>query len=304
MVNHSDPPEPTALPGPETPTKPARPTVGVVIGSGGIKTLAAAELFRFLDEEQIPVDLLIGCSGGSIMAALRGTGHTPDQMTSSVGRFWNRRLFSRLDLRTILSMAHLPFFKFQKGGAFFNPAIVKKTLSSYFKDLRLEDLHPTTVLQATDADTGESVVLSHGLVADAAYVSGAQFPFLPPSQIDGRWLVDGGFSAPLPIMEAVRRRCDIIIALAFEQQRLEFDNFVDYCLHFFSRTGTTSERSQTTIALDMHHHEIIIVNVYFAKTIAIWDTHEIPSILEAGRLCVQEKRDEILAAIRSFKPTF
>ncbi len=292
----------TTLPSRPSEERNDRPTVGVVIGSGGIKTLAAVELFRFLDRENIPVDLLVGSSGGSIMAALRGTGHTPEEMAASVGRFWNRRLFSRLDLRTVLSMARLPFFKFQKGGAFFNPAIVKQVLRNYFKETRLEDLKPTTVLQATDADTGEGVVLSNGLLADAAYVSGAQFPFLPPAQIDGRWLVDGGFSSPLPIMEAVRRQCDVIIAIAFEQQRLEFNNFVEYCLHFFSRTGTTSERSQTTVALDMHHHEIIIVNVHFEKTIAIWDTHEIPAILEAGKQCVGEKSAEILAAFRNFKP--
>ena len=96
-----------------------RPTVAVIVGSGGIKTLAAAEVSRFLEQEQIPVDLLVGCSGGSIMASLCGCGYSPEEMTQHVSRFWNRRLFSRMDLRTILNILRVPLFRFQKDYAFF-----------------------------------------------------------------------------------------------------------------------------------------------------------------------------------------
>ncbi len=47
-----------------------RPKVGVVIGSGGLKALSAIALFEFLNEAQIDIDLLVGCSGGGLMADL------------------------------------------------------------------------------------------------------------------------------------------------------------------------------------------------------------------------------------------
>jgi len=52
-----------------------KPRIGVVIGGGGLKCLAAVSLFEFLNEKDIDVDLLVGCSGGAIMAALYGAGY-------------------------------------------------------------------------------------------------------------------------------------------------------------------------------------------------------------------------------------
>ena len=44
--------------------------VSLVIGSGGIKCAAAAGLWRVLKSENIEVDSIVGCSGGSIYAGL------------------------------------------------------------------------------------------------------------------------------------------------------------------------------------------------------------------------------------------
>ncbi len=44
------------------------PKLAIVLGGGGIKPYAALPLITFLQEQQIPVDMLVGCSGGSIIA--------------------------------------------------------------------------------------------------------------------------------------------------------------------------------------------------------------------------------------------
>lgn len=258
------------------------------------------ELFRFLRDENIEVDLLVGCSGGAILAALHGIGCSPEEITANIQRFWNRRLFERLDWRTILGILRLPLGRFSPDRAILDPAVIKRTLHSVFLGKRIEDLKPKTVIQTTDITTGEGVVLSEGLLAQALYASGAQFPFLPPETIGGKKLVDGGFSAALPIMEAVKRQVDVIIALTPEVQSEINTGFIDYCLHFFSRSFRISERSQTTLAVDLHHHEIIIIDVPFDQVINMWNVEKIPVILEAGRKAVQKHRQEILTAISSF----
>ena len=64
---------------------------------------------------------------------------------------------------------------------------------------------------ATDIETGESVVLSHGSVAEAMRASMSVPGAIAPVEIDGKLLVDGGIANNLPIDEArkaLRRRGD------------------------------------------------------------------------------------------------
>ncbi|HEY5729213.1 MAG TPA: patatin-like phospholipase family protein, partial [Anaerolineales bacterium] len=44
--------------------------ISLVIGSGGIKCAAAIGLWRVLKSENIEVENVVGCSGGSMYAAL------------------------------------------------------------------------------------------------------------------------------------------------------------------------------------------------------------------------------------------
>ena len=50
------------------------PRVALVIGSGSVKCAAALGLMRVLEREGIGVDLVVGCSGGAIYAALIALG--------------------------------------------------------------------------------------------------------------------------------------------------------------------------------------------------------------------------------------
>ncbi len=279
----------------------ARARIGVVLGSGGIKTLAAVELFRFLQREKIEIDLLVGCSGGAILSCLYGCGYTPDEIVRDIRTFWNRSLFGKRDWRTLLGLIGLPFCRFRMGRAILDPAPIRKALTDFFGDRRIEDLKPRTIIQTTDAETGEGVPLNSGPIAQALYASGAQLPFLPPERINGQWLVDGAYSSALPIMEAVKHNVDVIIAMTPEVQVSEPHGFIDFYLHFLSRCFRVSERSQTSLAVHLHHHEIVIVDVRFGEVINMWNVEKIPNVLEAGRQAVERQAGEILAAIDSFK---
>jgi NTE family protein len=278
-----------------------RAKIGLVVGSGGIKTLAAVELFSFLRREQLDIDLLVGCSGGAILASLFACGYSSEEICENIRKFWNRKLFERLDWRTLAGILKLPFGRFEKHRALLDPRLMKKALDGFFGDRRLEDLSPRLLIQTTDIATGEGVVLDRGRLSQVLYASAAQFPFLPPEQIDGKWLVDGAFSSALPIMEAVRQHVDVIIALVPNAKAGKDTSFIDYCLHFFSRSFRVSERTRTALAVDLHHHEIIIVYVDFDEVINMWNVEKIPVILEAGKKAMERSRDEILAAVASFK---
>lgn len=277
------------------------PKVGVVIGGGGLKCLSAVCLFEFLAEAGINIDLMVGCSGGAIMAALYGAGYNSAQMRDAITQSLNKKLFSSLDLRSLAGIAGLPFGRFDKSSGILNSAPIRKMYRRIFGDIKLEDLKPEIILQTTDYQTGDSVVLSKGLVADAVYASGVWFPILAPINIDGKWYIDGSYNSHVPVMEAVKRNMDIIIVMMFEE-KLDPDphGFIN-CYYNVNNTMTRAlDRSQMSMSIDLGSSEIVIINVLFNKVIPIWGVSEVPGVLEAGQKAVDLKKEEILAHIREF----
>ena len=278
-----------------------KPKIGVVVGSGGIKALAALSLFRFLEKAKIEPALIIGCSGGTIASAAWAAGLDIHWMYENVEKFWTRDLFAKTDYRTLLSIAGLPFGRFGLDYGMINADRIKKRYQKLWGDRKIEDLNYKMIFQTTDALTGEPVLLQEGLVWEAVYASGALFPILPAIEINGRYLIGGVYSSPLPIMEAIKEGMDVIIAMSFEQQTSEpSKGFFQY----YNRTGDYSQlwlrRSQTSVSVDVHHHEIVFINVMFDRYISLRATRRIPQILEAGDKIVREHEKEIIFAIESF----
>jgi NTE family protein len=278
-----------------------RPKVGVVIGSGGLKAVAAIALFEFLEEAEIDVELMATCSGGSIIAGLFLASPRPPSLREHVNRGWTRELFAKIDYRTLLSIAGLPFGRFDKTHGLIKSDTVKETYHSFYGDAMLEECSPRTLMQATDVLTGEPVLLSSGLVRDTVYASASLFPILPPLEIDGRWLMDGAYSSPLPVLETIKEGVDVIITISFEERsEAESRGFVPYFMRCVGYSSQWLTRSQMALSVDMHHYELICINVVFDKFIGLRSVHRIPEILEAGEKAVEAKKDEILAAIEGF----
>ncbi|UCF65776.1 MAG: patatin-like phospholipase family protein [bacterium] len=284
------------------PDQSRKPKIGVVVGSGGMKALSSIALFEFLDEVQIDVDLLIGCSGGSSVLASWACGNNAEVMTEQAYKFWgNKDLLTRTDYRTLLSIAGLPFGRFDKSRGLLKSDLALKAYDEMFGERRIEDLRIRTMFQTTDLLSGEPVMLSKGLLRDAVYASGALFPLLPALCIDGRWLMDGVYSSPLPVLEAVNNDMDVVIAMTYEERTTsESRGFVPYFMRCQGYSHHWLQRNQTALSVEMHHHEIVFINVVFDKFISLRSVRRIPEILEKGKKAVEQKKEEILAAINSF----
>jgi len=212
-----------------------------------------------------------------------------------------KELFSKPDYRSLLSIFNSRLGTFDKTSGILNPGKWRQALNDYFGDRKLEQLRPRTLIQTTDVDTGEGVILTKGSLADAVYASCAFFPAFPPAKIDGRYLGDGIYSAPVPVVEAIKRGMDVIIALDFKEKvRTEPKGFFSCFYRHIDNTMRTLTRSQMFLSIELHHHEIVIVEVNFEHTINPWDVHELPAIIEAGRKAVEDHKSMILSAFTSF----
>ena len=280
------------------------PKIAVVLGTGGIKAMAGLALFEFFEEQKLPVDLMVGSSGGALVCASIGLGYSPSEVREMGLVKLEKKLFTKLDYRSVLGIFNSNLGTFDKTSGVIKAQGYQQALRDFFGDKRLEDLRPRTLIQTTDVDTGEGVVLSRGPVADAVYASCAFFPAFPPARIDGRYLGDGIYSAPVPVMEAIKRNMDVIIALDFKEKvKAQPKGFFSCFYRHIDNTMRTLTRSQMFLSIEMHHHEIVIVEVNFEHSINPWDLHELPAIIDAGRKAVEDQKATILSAFESFSRT-
>ena len=272
-----------------------------MLGAGGLKCLAGIALFELLEELAITPDLLVGASGGGVLAVAGATGMSSARMHELAREVVSPQLFRKKDWRAVLGV---PFGRFDNTSGFIKPEPIRAVYRRVFGDGRLEDLPIRTVLLATDLETFEPVVLERGSLVDAVYASSALPPLLPALRLDGRLLGDAFYSATLPVLEAVKRDVDVVIALSTEELAINPPRgLIRFYMYAFTRALAVSQRLQTAMAIQLHHHEIVIVRIVFDRDIDVRDTGEVPRVIDAGRRAVAAKRDDIMEALTNWSPS-
>lgn len=278
-----------------------KPKIAVVVGAIGVRGAAAIPLFEFLEGANIEPDLLIGSSGGALMAAMCGAGISPAKMRDFVGEMHRERPYSQVDYRTLLGFAHPKLAKPGIGSALKKPHRQQELYRRIFGAQRLEELRPTTLLQSADCIAGEGIVLNAGPLAEAVYAASAMAPDFPPIQFEGRWLVDGAYISPLPIIEAVKRQADVIIALFYQEEpKPQPDDLLEANFNILAAYFSRLVKDQTMLSIELHHHEIILVPIKFDEYVSPWDTAALPTILQAGQKAVARQKAEIMDVVSNF----
>lgn len=234
--------------------------------------------------------------------ALLACGYTGAEIGDLLNRSLKPSLF-RKNWRAIAVMLGLGLGGFKKTLSIFNTVPVLNLIKSLAGDRRLEDLEIPLVLQATDFDTGEGVELDSGRLGDAVYASIAAYPFFHPIQVDGRWLFDGAFSAPMPILPAARRGVDLILAVDFsEKLQTNPTSFLEALVHLHKVLSKSVAQSQMLASFDLYGHDLVHVKVRFPTYIQLWETDAFARIQEAGKQAVAEFGAEILALVQGPSP--
>ncbi len=183
---------------------PRRKRVALVIGSGSVQCAAALGMWKVLQREGIDIDLLVGCSGGSLYASVMALGNDVATCERLTRELWTPALTSQRDLRSMLAAVMPRLFKFDGAVGMVSDKPLMKALNQLYGDRRFEDATIPLRIVATDLHTGKMTTLSQGRVRDAVRASIA-IPYIwKPWQIEGQWLLDGCVSDPLPVDVAIR----------------------------------------------------------------------------------------------------
>ena len=180
------------------------------------------------------------------------------------------------------------------GAGWWTISVLNNKLREVYSDWKFSDLKMPFKVVATELLTGEKVTLSEGSIFDAIRASLAIPIIFPPWEVNGRLLVDGAASDPLPIDVAIQDGADIIIAMGFP---------LDYRNRFRSMTAVQEQLNSIYINNILtstyafynlaHHAEIFPVIPEFDGTVSMFDVDKIPSVIERGEQAARKQLPHI-----------
>ncbi len=178
---------------------PERIRLALVLGGGGAKGLAHIGVLEELEKAEIPIDLIIGCSAGSIVGALYADCPNAEYVKCALEPLNTKRL---LDINLWTARYGL------SQGKRLSDVLHQRLEASCFEELKIP-----FILVATDLYSGELVRIGGGPLIPAVKASCA-IPFIfVPCQLHGRVLADGGIIDPTPAATAKELGAEIVVAV-------------------------------------------------------------------------------------------
>jgi NTE family protein len=177
-------------------------------GGGNLGPLQAGTLLALI-EAGIEPDLLVGSSVGALNAAFVANRPGVSGAELLVESWGNLRRREAVQLNPIWALAG-----FLGVRDHLLPATqLRRLIRRWVENERIEQSAIPLAVTATDALSGECVVLRSGSVVDALTASAAIPGLFPAVRIDGRWLVDGSLSANRPVRQAQALGADVVYVI-------------------------------------------------------------------------------------------
>jgi NTE family protein len=255
-----------------------RPRVGLALAGGFARGIAHIGVLRVLREAGIPVDCVAGTSVGALIAAGFCGGASLETMeqigaTTSFTDF-GRWTPSWLGLATNQRM--------------------EKYLTRFTPIKMFEELQIPLAVATTDINAGVSVFYSHGPIVPPIRASCAYPGLFVPIQHEGRTLVDGFLTAPVPVEGALLLGADVVIAVYLEAGNIEeprtFTDVLSRAFNIIQRHSDLTWRTQADIIIepDVKHF--------------VWDDFSrTPDMIAAGEVAALKALPEIRAVLHGEK---
>lgn len=175
---------------------PTSPCVAFVFSGGASLGSVQVGMAVALEEAGITPDLIIGTSVG----AVNGSWFAMGQRATDLADVWHD--LERSDLFPVGVLLGLRAIV-GRSGHFVSDSGLRSLLQRHLSFDRLEEAPVPFQVIATDAVSGDEVVLRSGPALDAVLASAALPGIFPPVDVDGRMLFDGGVSNNTPISRAI-----------------------------------------------------------------------------------------------------
>lgn len=271
--------------------------LALVLGSGGVRSIAALGIAERLAREDLRADLIVGCSSGALFGAQIARGMHGEDAVRLATTLWSAELTQQRRWRAYLQLIAPKLAGFGDGFALRDDRLIAERIGKAFGDTRLEHLPTALRIAATDAATGQSVVLTRGSLVEALRASMAVPIIFPSVPVGGRRLVDGVLSDPLPIAAAADAR--VVLSLGFQGS---MPRRVDRLSRLVAQTSTTlinNLMQARTDAAQARGQKVIAIDLNLERHVGLWETSAMPFLFEAGWRAAEANLLDIVAALEA-----
>jgi NTE family protein len=201
------------------------PKIALVLGGGAARGFAHVGVIRALEQEKIPIQMIVGTSVGSLIGAL----YAADP--NSLNLEW---LAFSIEKEDIFDYSVV----YSKMGPVQGDRL-EKFVQTKAKVKNLEQMKIPFFPVATDLNTGQTWVFEKGSVARAVRASASIPGIFQPVEINGRTYVDGGVTDNLPVDIARAKGADIVIAVNIQKKidNPQINSLIDVILQSINIMG-------------------------------------------------------------------
>ncbi len=257
------------------------PHLALVLGSGGVRSVAALGVSEALSQAGMQPDLIVGCSSGALFGACIAMGMSGGQGLEAATRLWSAELTQQKRWRAFAELVAPRLMGFDAGFSMRDARLIRARVERAFGDAQLQDLAIPLRVVATEAASGESRVLTRGRVADAVRASMALPVIFPSVEIEGQRLSDGVLSDPLPVSAA--RDAHALVTVGF---RGAMPRRIDRASRLIAQVTTAminNLQEARTEAARAAGQRMLHIELDIDRRIGLWDTSAMSRIFEIGQ---------------------
>lgn len=242
----------------DRPTNPRKFKIALVLGGGGTRGYAHIGALRVFKRENIPFDMIVGTSIGSIVGGLYAAGLTPDEIETHMFKNSFKRSFYTVPIPVRVAAVPIFFIPHLLGYHPYDGLYVGKKFAKYIDKInpsetnKIENLPIQFAAVASNLLDGKPYAVSTGDLGRAIQASSAVPELRRPVPIGDKLFVDGGIEANLPVLQAKELGADFVIAVnvdeQFDAKRREFHKILSVAHRVVNMTLVKVDEDQVKAA--------------------------------------------------------
>jgi len=171
--------------------------IGVALGGGAARGFAHIGVLQVLKENDIPIDIVTGCSMGALIGGL---------YISGVDMYFLQKYAERFDMRQYYDIS-------MRNGGLIKGRRIEELIRLLTKNISIEQGTVPYGCTAVDICTGELKEFTSGVLYQAIRASISIPGVFTPYEVDGEMYIDGGVLERVPTGTARRLGAEVVLAV-------------------------------------------------------------------------------------------
>src|SRR5260370_134360 len=255
-----------------------RPKSGLALAGGFARGIAHIGVLRAFRDAGIPIDCVAGTSVGALIGAGFCSGVSLEKM-QEIGQATTFADFGRWTPSWLGLATNQRMEKY----------LARMTPATTFAELKTP-----LAISATDINAGVTIYYLNGSLATPLRASCAYPGLFVPIQYEGRTLVDGFLTAPVPVEGALIQGADIVIAVYLEAGGIEnprtFVDIISRSFNIIQKHTDVTWRQQADVIIEPD-----------VSSFAWDDFTKTPELVAAGEAAAMNAIPEVVAFLRGKK---